>query len=166
MLGSFVVDVTFGSESVSCTTDTVLSWFAGFVVSNLGEQVVELASPFSTAGMIMCEGGLAEETMVQVETVLVEAVVDKLGRAVDVVVPVDFKVGVTVADGLVKAAGLPSLSTRGLIGTVQEVAAVPALLGRGRGRLVSCLLEEKSSVGLIGKSNPLTWPGIVIAGEG
>jgi hypothetical protein len=94
--------------------------------------------------------------MVQVETVLVEAVVDKLGRAVEVVVPVDLSVGVTVAEGFVKAAGLPSLSTKGLIGTVAEVAAVPALLGRGRGLLVNCLLEEKSSVGLIGRSNPLT----------
>jgi len=53
ILGSFVVDVTFGSESVSSTTETGSVWLAGTVVSSLGEQVVELASPFSTDGMII-----------------------------------------------------------------------------------------------------------------
>jgi hypothetical protein len=127
--------------------------------------VVELASPFSTDGITMCEGGLADETMVQVETVFVEAVVDKLGRAVDVVVPVDFRVGVTVAEGLVKAAGLPSLSTRGLMGTVADVAAVPALLGRGSGRLVNCLVEN-SSVGRVGRSSTLACTGRGLGGGG
>ena len=61
------------------------------------------------------------------ETVLVDDVVDNNGLTVDAVNPVDLRVGVTVAEGFVKAAGLPSLSTNGLIGTVARVAAVPAL---------------------------------------
>ena len=53
----------------------------------------------------------------------------------------DLRVGVTVAEGFVKAAGLLILSTKGLMGIVTADADVPALLGRGRG------LEEASSVG-------------------
>jgi len=111
---------------------------------------VELASPFSTAGRLLTvedgDGVTADVIIVQVDTVLV---VDTLaGRTVAAaVLPVDFKVGITVADGLVKAAGLPSLSTKGLMGTVAVVAGVPALLGRGR-VTVDCLgMVEKSSTG-------------------
>lgn len=68
------------------------------------------------------------------DTVLVEEVVNTVGLVLEAVIPVDFRVGVTVADGLVNAAGLLILSTRGLMGTVMGVAEVPALLGRGRGR--------------------------------
>lgn len=71
----------------------------------------------------------------QVDTVLVEVVVNTLDRTdVDAVNPVDFSVGVTVAEGLVKAAGLLNLSTKGLIGLVPIVAGVPALKGSGNGR--------------------------------
>jgi len=94
-------------------------------------------------------GGLADDTIVQVDTVLVVAVVASvLGRTVvDAVKPVDLSVGVTVADGLVKAAGFPSLSISGLIGTVAEVAAVPALFGRGSGRLVSGFCDGEGGGG-------------------
>ena len=77
--------------------------------------------------------------MVEVETVLVAAVVNTVDLAEEEVTPVDFKVGVTVAEGFVNAAGLLSLSTRGLMGTVFIIADSPALLGRGRG------LDEVSS---------------------
>jgi len=76
-----------------------------------------------------------------VDTVLVEAVVKTVDLAEEAVIPVDFSVGVTVAEGLVNAAGLLNLSTRGLMGIVTADADVPARLGRGRG------LEEASSVG-------------------
>ena len=77
--------------------------------------------------------------MVEVDTVLVAEVVNTVGFVTEEVTPVDFNVGVTVADGFVKAAGLLSLSTRGLMGTVIGVADVPALLGKGSG------LDEASS---------------------
>ena len=96
--------------------------------------MVELASPFSTAGRLLTEvedGVTADVMTVHVDTVLV---VDTLtGRTVAAtVLPVDFSVGVTVAEGWVKAVGLPSLSTSGVMGTVADVAGVPALLGSGR----------------------------------
>ncbi len=75
------------------------------------------------------------------DTVLVEAVVKTVDLAEEAVIPVDFSVGVTVAEGLVNAAGLLILSTRGLIGIVTADADVPTRLGSGRG------LEETSSVG-------------------
>ena len=80
--------------------------------------------------------------MVDVDTVLVEVVVNTVGLAEDAVKPVDFRVGVTVAEGFVKAAGLLILSTKGLMGIVTADADVPPLLGRGRG------LEEGSSATL------------------
>ena len=70
-----------------------------------------------------------------VDTVLVEVVVNTVGFTEDAVSPVDFSVGVTVAEGLVKAAGLLSLSTSGLMGKVTAETEVPALLGNGRGRV-------------------------------
>lgn len=70
-----------------------------------------------------------------------EAVVKTVDLAEEAVIPVDFSVGVTVAEGFVNAAGLLNLSTRGLMGIVTADADVPARLGRGRG------LEEASSVG-------------------
>jgi hypothetical protein len=79
--------------------------------------------------------------MVEVDTVLVEVVVKTVGLVEEAVIPVDLRVGVTVAEGFVKAAGLLILSTKGLMGIVTADADVPALLGRGRG------LEEASSVG-------------------
>ncbi len=112
--------------------------------------MVELASPFSTAGRLLTveegEGVTAEVIRVHVDTVLV--VETLVGRTVAAaVLPVDFRVGITVAEGLVKAAGLPSLSTKGLMGTVAVVAGVPALLGSGR-VTVACLdRAEKSSAG-------------------
>jgi len=93
---------------------------------------------------------------VHVDTVLVDDVVDNTGRTVEAVIPVDLRVGVTVAEGLVNAAGLPSLSTRGLMGTVAEVAAVPALLGSGRGLLVNCFEPGNSSTGRPCTSTGLT----------
>jgi hypothetical protein len=99
--------------------------------SSLGEQVVELASPFSTAG-----GRQVTAAAVLTEQVDMVLVVETLagGRTVvaTAVLPVDLRVGVTVAEGLVKAVGLLSLSTSGLMGTVAEVAGVPTLLGSGR----------------------------------
>jgi hypothetical protein len=133
-----VVDDTLGSESVSLDgveDDTVVAGASDTIESGLGEQVVELASPFSTL-LNCCEDG----TMVAVETVLVEVVVKTVGLVEDaVILSVDFNVGVTVAEGLVNAAGLLSLSTRGLMGTVIGVAEVPALLGKGRGLETSSL---------------------------
>ena len=70
-----------------------------------------------------------------VDTVLVEVVVNTVGLTEDAVRPVDLRVGVTVAEGLVKAAGLLSLSTSGLMGKVTAETEVPALLGSGRGRV-------------------------------
>ena len=70
---------------------------------------------------------------------MVAAVVNTVDLAEEEVTPVDLRVGVTVAEGFVNAAGLLILSTRGLMGTVIAVAEVPALLGRGRG------LDEVSS---------------------
>ena len=79
--------------------------------------------------------------IVQVDTVFVEVVVKTFDLTdVDAVKPVDLSVGVTVAEGLVKAAGLLSLSTSGLIGLEPMVAGVPALYGSGRG------LDDSSSV--------------------
>ena len=66
---------------------------------------------------------------------MVEVVVNTVGFTEDAVSPVDFSVGVTVAEGLVKAAGLLSLSTSGLMGKVTAETEVPALLGNGRGRV-------------------------------
>ena len=135
-----VVDETLGSESVSW--EGVVEVTLLFVTvsdnneSGLGEEVVELASPFSTFLNCCVEG-----TIVDVDTVFVEAVVRTVDLAEEAVIPVDFKVGVTVAEGFVNAAGLLSLSTRGLMGIVTADADVPALLGRGKG------LEEASSVG-------------------
>ena len=109
-------------------------------MSSLGEHVVELASPFSTAaGTLICARGcwLVDGTTVHVETVFVEGRVDDTDGLTDVV-PVDFNVGVTVADGFVNAADLLSLSTRGLIGTVALTAAAPALCGSGSGRVDCC----------------------------
>ena len=80
--------------------------------------------------------------MVDVDTVLVEVVVNTVGFTEEAVKPVDFSVGVTVAEGFVKAAGLLILSTRGLMGIVTAEADVPALLGRGKG------LDEGSSAAL------------------
>ena len=77
-----------------------------------------------------------------VDTVLVEVVVNTVGFTEEAVSPVDLSVGVTVAEGFVKAAGLLSLSTRGLMGKVTAETEVPALLGNGRGRV------EESSVTL------------------
>merc|ERR1711949_12239 len=82
-----------------------------------GDEVVELASPFSTFFRCCVDG-----TIVDVDTVLVEVVVNTVGLVDEAVSPVDFSVGVTVAEGFVKAAGLLSLSTRGLMGTVPGVA--------------------------------------------
>ena len=96
--------------------------------------------------------------MVDVEMVFVDPTVDSVGRAVEAVMPVDFRVGVTVAEGLVKAAGFPSLSTSGLMGTVAEMAAVPALLGSGNGRLVICFRSSPAGR-LVGMSSDLAWPG-------
>lgn len=64
--------------------------------------------------------------------------VDDTEEDLDDVKAVDFSVGVTVADGFVNAAVLPSLSTKGLMGTVADVAAAPALSGKGNGRLNCC----------------------------
>jgi len=72
---------------------------------------------------------------VLVDTVLVEVVVKTVGLTEEAVSPVDLRVGVTVAEGFVKAAGLLSLSTRGLMGKVTAETEVPALLGNGRGRV-------------------------------
>ena len=74
--------------------------------------------------------------IVQVDTVLVELVVNTLDLTKEEAVsPVDFRVGVTVAEGLVKAAGLLDLSTRGFMGLEPRMAGVPTpLLGKGRGR--------------------------------
>jgi len=111
---------------------------------------VELASPFSTAGRLLTveegDGVTADVIRVHVDTVLV--VETLVGRTVAAaVLPVDLRVGITVAEGLVKAAGLPSLSTKGLMGTVAVVAGVPALLGSGL-VTVACLdRAEKSSTG-------------------
>ena len=69
---------------------------------------------------------MVDGTTVQVETVLVEGSVDDTEDLTEVT-PVDLRVGVTVADGLVNAADFESLSTKGLMGTVAEVAAAPAL---------------------------------------
>ena len=72
--------------------------------------------------------------MVQVDTVLVDVVVKTFDLTdVEAVRPVDFNVGVTVAEGFVKAAGLLNLSTSGLIGFEPIVAGVPALYGSGSG---------------------------------
>jgi hypothetical protein len=68
---------------------------------------------------------------VQVDTVFVEVVVNTVGLTEDAVNPVDLRVGVTVAEGLVNAAGL--LTSSGLIGIVPDVAGVPTLLGNGKG---------------------------------
>ena len=137
LASSPVVDDTFGSESVSLEgveEDTVLAGPSDTLESGLGEHVVELASPFSTF-LNCCEDG----TMVAVETVLVDEVVKTVGLVEEaVILSVDFNVGVTVAEGLVNAAGLLNLSTKGLMGTVIGVADVPALLGKGSG------LEESS----------------------
>ena len=95
--------------------------------SGLGEHVVELASPFSTFLNCWVDG-----TMVEVDTVLVEVVVNTVGLTEEAVKPVDFSVGVTVAEGFVKAAGLLILSTKGLMGIVTAEADVPALLGSGK----------------------------------
>ena len=68
--------------------------------------------------------------MVHVETVFVDVVVKTFDLTdVEAVRPVDFNVGVTVAEGFVKAAGLLNLSTSGLIGFEPIVAGVPALYG-------------------------------------
>jgi len=75
-----------------------------------------------------------EGAIVHVDTVLVEVVVKTIGLTVEAVNPVDLRVGVTVAEGFVNAAGLLSLSTKGLIGIVPDVAGVPTLLGSGKGR--------------------------------
>ena len=132
-----VVEDTFGSESVSLDgvdDDTELTGASDTLDSGFGEHVVELASPFSTF-LNCCEDG----TMVAVETVLVADVVNTVGLVEEaVILSVDFRVGVTVAEGLVNAAGLLNLSTKGLMGTVIGVADVPALLGKGSG------LEESS----------------------
>lgn len=140
-----VVEVTLGSESVSWEERlevTVVS--SDRAESGLGEQVVELASPFSTA----LTWFWAEGTMVLVDTVLVEVVVNTVGLAEEAVRPVDFSVGVTVAEGLVKAAGLLSLSTSGLMGKVTAETDVPALLGSGRGRVEgSSALEDWTGEG-------------------
>lgn len=133
-----VVEVTFGSESVSCGgTSAVVELTSDRAESGLGEQVVELASPFSTLVWSRC--GCVEGAMVQVDTVLVDVVVNTIGRTEEAVNPVDLRVGVTVAEGFVNAAGLLSLSTRGLMGMVPDVAGVPTLLGSGKGR------EDESS---------------------
>jgi hypothetical protein len=93
---------------------------------------VELASPFST---FVCKGcGCVESAIVHVDTVLVEVVVNTFGLTEEAVRQVDLRVGVTVAEGFVNAAGLLSLSARGLMGMVPDVAGVPTLLGRGKGR--------------------------------
>lgn len=144
-----VVDVTLGSESVSATTATTEDSPSGPPLlemeepSSFGEQVVELASPFSTAGgrlltAVLEDGVTADVMTVHVETVLVVETLAGRTVAATVLLPVDFRVGVTVADGLVNAVGLPSLSTRGLIGMVAQVAGVPALLGNGRGTANCC----------------------------
>lgn len=78
----------------------------------------------------------------EVDTVLVEVVVKTVGLTEEAVKPVDLSVGVTVAEGFVKAAGLLILSTKGLMGIVTAEADVPALLGKGKG------LVEGSSAAL------------------
>jgi len=83
-----------------------------------------------------------EGTTVQVGTVFVDDTEDDL----DDVKAVDFSVGVTVADGFVNAAVLPSLSTKGLMGTVADVAAAPAFCGNGSGRLNCCCWCLSSSL--------------------
>ena len=98
--------------------------------SGFGEHVVELASPFST---FMCNGWVVG-AVVHVETVFVDVVVKTVDLTAGAASPVDLSVGVTVAEGLVKAAGFASLSTRGLMGIVPVVAGVPTLFGSGRGR--------------------------------
>ena len=120
-----VVEVTLGSESVSTGGAAGrLELTSAAAESGLGEQVVELASPFSTP---MCGCERLPGAMVHVDTVLVEVVVNTLDLTeVEAVRPVDLRVGVTVAEGLVKAAGLLSLSTRGLMGLVPMVAPWPA----------------------------------------
>ena len=76
--------------------------------------------------------------MVEVDTVLVEVVVKTVGLTEEAVKPVDLSVGVTVAEGFVKAAGLLILSTKGLMGIVTAEADVPALLGSGKGLDEGC----------------------------
>jgi hypothetical protein len=93
---------------------------------------------------------VVDGAVVHVDTVLVDAEQAKVGQGDDTVTPVDLIVGVTVADGLVKAAGLLSLSTSGLIGMVPGVAEVPAFDGNGRGRVSGVTLDVSVSVGVGG----------------
>lgn len=94
-----------------------------------GEQVVELASPFIT--FLYCGIGMVAGAMVHVDTVLIDVVVNTIGLTV---VAADLRVGVTVAQGFVNAAGILSLSTKGLIGIVPDDADVPTFFGSGFGR--------------------------------
>ena len=139
---------------------------------------MELASPFSTA-FTRC---WADGTIVLVDTVLVEVVVNTVGFTEEAVSPVDLRVGVTVAEGFVKAAGLLSLSTRGLMGKVTAETEVPALLGNGRGRVEgssvtlefwtgegkNCLvfgLGDTAEFCLTGGYCGGTLPGVVLTGD-
>ena len=70
-------------------------------------------------------------TVVHVDTVMLEVVVKTIGLPVEAA---DLRVGVTVAQGFVYAAGILSLSTKGLIGIVPDVADVPTFFGSGNGR--------------------------------
>lgn len=115
----------------------------------MGEHVVELGSTFSIDGVIVerVKGtGVVDGAVVHVDTVLVEAWLI-VGHGEETVTPVDLIVGVTVADGLVKAGGLLDLSTKGFIGIVPGAAEVPALDGRGSGRVGGVTLEALESVG-------------------
>lgn len=96
---------------------------------------MELGSTFSIDDEIVSATGVVDGAVVHVDTVFVEDEHPTTGQGDDTVTPVDLIVGVTVADGLVKAAGLLNLSTKGFIGMVPGVAEVPALEGRGRGRV-------------------------------
>lgn len=118
---------------------------------------MELGSTFSIEDEIVSATGVVDGAVVQVDTVFVEEEQPTMGHGDDTVTPVDLIVGVTVADGLVKAAGLLSLSTKGLIGMVPGVADVPALEGSGRGRVrevftldASVSAEGGGGVGVVG----------------
>jgi len=135
--------------------DDVTSWTDNLEIrwpaeSNLGEHVVELGSTFSIDGDIVervRDTGAVDGAVVHVDTVLVEAEPESVGHGEETVTPVDLIVGVTVADGLVKAGGLFDLSTKGFIGIVPGAAEVPALDGRGSGRVGGVAFEASESVG-------------------
>ena len=104
---------------------------------NLGLDVVLLASPFSTLLFTAAGAAPAAAAGAEVEVVgfmLAMVLMVEAERLLELLLALEAEavglmVGVTVADGFVRAGRVCLPSTRGLIGVV--VVEVPATLGRG-----------------------------------